>query len=96
MFIRRCYRQKDGKRHAYWSVVESYRSERGPRQRVFKSFTVVLLDKVSPRANISSPVTTVETSRFKPSSVIFCGVGELPLGYAVCGMREVWLYHGVC
>jgi transposase len=34
MFIRRCYRQKDGKRHAYWAVVESYRSERGPRQRV--------------------------------------------------------------
>jgi len=34
MFIRPCYRQKDGKRHAYWSLVESYRSERGPRQRV--------------------------------------------------------------
>lgn len=34
MYIRRCYRKKDGKRHAYWALVESYRTERGPRQRV--------------------------------------------------------------
>jgi len=33
MFIRPCYRRKDGKRHAYWALVESYRSARGPRQR---------------------------------------------------------------
>ncbi len=34
MYLRRCYRRKDGKRHAYWALVESYRSARGPRQRV--------------------------------------------------------------
>jgi len=34
MFIRQCYRTKNGKRHAYWELVESYRTERGPRQRV--------------------------------------------------------------
>jgi hypothetical protein len=34
MFIRQCYRQKNGKRHAYWALVESYRTARGPRQRV--------------------------------------------------------------
>ena len=34
MYLRRCYRQKDGKRHGYWALVESYRSLRGPRQRV--------------------------------------------------------------
>lgn len=34
MFIRPCFRRKDGKRHAYWALVESYRTERGPRQRV--------------------------------------------------------------
>jgi transposase len=34
MYLRRCYRQKDGKRHGYWALVESYRSSRGPRQRV--------------------------------------------------------------
>src|SRR6266849_10882622 len=34
MFLRRCYRKKDGKRHGYWALVESYRSSHGPRQRV--------------------------------------------------------------
>jgi transposase len=34
MYLRRCYRTKDGKRHAYWALVESYRTARGPRQRV--------------------------------------------------------------
>ena len=34
MFIRPCYRKKDGKRHAYWTLVESVRTPRGPRQRV--------------------------------------------------------------
>jgi transposase len=33
MFIRPCFRNKNGKRRAYWSLVESYRTERGPRQR---------------------------------------------------------------
>jgi transposase len=33
MFIRPCYRRKNGKRHAYWALVESFRTERGPRQR---------------------------------------------------------------
>lgn len=32
--MRSCYRKKDGKRHAYWALVESYRTARGPRQRV--------------------------------------------------------------
>jgi len=34
MFIRPCYRTKNGRRHAYWALVESYRTDRGPRQRV--------------------------------------------------------------
>jgi len=34
MYLRRCYRRKDGKRHAYWALVESYRRAGGPRQRV--------------------------------------------------------------
>jgi transposase len=34
MYLRRCYRQKDGKRHGYGALVESYRTSRGPRQRV--------------------------------------------------------------
>ena len=34
MFIRQCYRQKNGKHHGYWALVESYRTNSGPRQRV--------------------------------------------------------------
>jgi transposase len=35
MFIRQKFtKDNNGNRHAYWALVESYRSERGPRQRV--------------------------------------------------------------
>jgi transposase len=33
MFLRPHYRWRDGQREAYWALVESYRSARGPRQR---------------------------------------------------------------
>ena len=32
--MRRCHRAKDGKRHAYWALVRSVRTARGPRQEV--------------------------------------------------------------
>ena len=34
MFLRRYQRTKDGKKHAYFALVESQRTERGPRQRI--------------------------------------------------------------
>jgi transposase len=34
MYIRKINIKKDGKQHAYWALVESYRTPRGPRQRV--------------------------------------------------------------
>jgi hypothetical protein len=34
VFLRRHYRRQDGQRQAYWALVESYRTARGPRQRV--------------------------------------------------------------
>lgn len=34
MFLRKICRRKDGKPHDYWALVESYRTARGPRQRV--------------------------------------------------------------
>src|SRR5436190_3140621 len=33
MFLRPNHRSKDGKEHAYWSLVESVRTPDGPRQR---------------------------------------------------------------
>jgi len=34
MYIRKFTRHKDGKVHTYWALVESYRTSRGPRQRI--------------------------------------------------------------
>ncbi len=34
MFLRRCIRRKNGKRHTYWALVESFRTAKGSRQRV--------------------------------------------------------------
>ncbi len=34
MYLRKIVRHKDGKSHAYWALVESYRTARGPRQRI--------------------------------------------------------------
>jgi hypothetical protein len=34
MFLRRYERRKNGKKHAYWALVESYRTAKGSRQRV--------------------------------------------------------------
>ena len=34
MYLRRCHRAKDGKRHAYWALVKSERTAKGPRQKI--------------------------------------------------------------
>jgi transposase len=34
MYLRPIYREKDGKRHAYWALMQSVRTARGPRSRV--------------------------------------------------------------
>ena len=34
MYLRKCHVSKDKTGHLYWQLVESYRTERGPRQRV--------------------------------------------------------------
>jgi len=34
MFIRQCYRIRNGKRYAYWALVKSRRTQRGPRQHI--------------------------------------------------------------
>lgn len=43
MFLRRCQRRKNGKRHTYWALVESYRTAKGSRQR-----TVAYLGELKP------------------------------------------------
>ena len=47
MFIRPCLRRKNGATNAYWALVESYRTQRGPRQRV-----VAYLGKLDERGRL--------------------------------------------
>ena len=65
MYVRRCYRTKNGKRHAYWALVESYRTARGPRQRV-----VAYLGELDERGRIGvqqavQPFSPLQTDLFK-------------------------------
>ncbi len=34
MFLRRFQKRKNGKSHVYWALVETYRTVKGPRQRI--------------------------------------------------------------
>ncbi len=45
MFLRTCHRTKDGKRHTYFALVESLRTERGPRQRVVAQLGELTVDE---------------------------------------------------
>jgi len=56
MYVRRCYRKKNGKRHGYWALVESYRTARGPRQRV-----VTYLGELDEHGRIALPVPATPT-----------------------------------
>jgi len=65
MYVRRCYRKKNGKRHGYWALVESYRTARGPRQRV-----VAYLGELDERGRIGvqqavQPASTAQAHLFR-------------------------------
>lgn len=69
MYLRRCDRKKDGKRHGYWALVESYRTARGPRQRV-----VAYLGEVDAHGRMALP--PANGSRVYPQPLY--GAGEAP------------------
>lgn len=64
MYLRRCYRHKDGKHHAYWALVESYRTARGPRQRV-----VAWLGELDERGRVGIQRTAEGTRRVRQRSL---------------------------
>ena len=68
MYVRRCYRKKNGKRHAYWALVESYRTARGPRQRV-----VAYLGELDERGRVgvqqaAQPASIAQADLFRQST----------------------------
>lgn len=56
MYLRKLTRQKDGKAHAYWALVASYRTARGPRQRV-----VTYLGELDEQAQPTAHTTEAST-----------------------------------
>jgi transposase len=75
MFVRQCFRKKDGKRHAYWALVESYRTDAGPRQRV-----VAWLGKLDEagRLGIEQAARNIDQSHSNGSATA-CGEQQLSL-----------------
>lgn len=64
MYLRKCYRTKNGKRHAYWALVESYRTARGPRQRV-----VAYLGEMDAEGRVGVQASAEGTSRNRQKSL---------------------------
>ena len=60
MYLRRCHRAKDGKRHAYWALVKSERTAKGPRQKVVAYLGD--LDEAG-RLGVSQAAGVADTSR---------------------------------
>jgi len=64
MYLRKITRKKDGKVHAYWALVESYRTARGPRQRI-----VAYLGEMDACGNIDvAAAEDVHDARERPPS----------------------------
>ena len=74
MYIRQCFRTVEGQRRAYWALVESVRTERGPRQNVIALLGA--LDEAgrlgvlqAARCNDNDPVSNVDASKFFQQSL---------------------------
>ena len=75
MFLRQCFRKKDGKQHAYWALVESYRTDAGPRQRV-----VAWLGKLDEAGRLGVEQAAQDTgASHSNDSATACSDQQLPL-----------------
>jgi len=100
MYVRRCYREKNGKRHAYWALVQSYRTARGPRQVV-----VAYLGELDEHGRIGvqqavQPASTAQEHLFRPlsssrsgskSTSTACGWNAV-VSLAAVGLDWRWVY----
>jgi len=73
VFLRKIQRRKNGKPHAYWALMESYRTVRGPRNRVVAYLGELPGHEREGWAQLATqlsgtPVTMVQPSLFDPSS----------------------------
>jgi len=71
MFLRRFQKRKNGKSHAYWALVETYRTAKGPRQRIVAYLGELKESEQSGWAQLSAKLNqdVASADQQKPSQV---------------------------
>ena len=69
MFLRRFQKRKNGKSHVYWALVETYRTAKGPRQRIVSYLGELKESEQSGWAQLSAKLNTTSGDQQKPSRV---------------------------
>jgi hypothetical protein len=110
VFLRRCERRKNGKRHTYWALVESYRTAKGSRQRVvaylgeLKSTEQNGWAQLGAHLNRDTPARRPQLSLFDPPCASSADAPhEEPVKVRLSGVRlerlrdfgDVWLAWGL-
>lgn len=67
MFLKRCQRRKNGKTHAYWALVESYRTPKGSRHRVVAYLGELTAGEKSGWAQLGKSLDAKRRTRPQPS-----------------------------
>jgi transposase len=107
MFLRRCERKKNGKRHTYWALVESYRTAKGSRQRVVAHLGELKADEKTGWAKLGQHLEGKQQAKrpqlslFDPPPPEPCQ--EEPVAVRLSGVRlerlrdfgDVWLAWGL-
>ena len=107
MFLRRCERKKNGKRHTYWALVESYRTAKGSRQRVVAHLGELKADEETGWAKLGQHLEGQQAGRrpqlslFDPPPPESCS--SEPVSVRLSGVRlerlrdfgDVWLAWGM-
>ena len=69
MFLRRFQKRKNGNSHVYWALVETYRTAKGPRQRIVSYLGELKESEQSGWAQLSAKLNTASGDQQKPSQV---------------------------
>lgn len=76
MFIRQFFQTQNGRRNAYWALVESYRTASGPRQRI-----VAWLGKLDEAGRLGVQVAAEQAHDPKISTQVGSGPAQLELAF---------------
>jgi len=68
MFLRRFQKRKNGKNHVYWALVETFRTAKGPRQRIVSYLGELKESELSGWAQLSEELRRQDTSQCRQQS----------------------------